>query len=295
MYTRRLEITTTVGCANACKVCPQRVLRKAYAERSDCRVLSMETFRQCLLTVPSDVLIEFCGLSEPFGNRDCADMVLHAHASGYQVSMHTTAVGMGGADVEKIRSVPFATFRLHLPDLDGNFRLEMTDAYLAVLTGLRDAGIAGLESMSLGRADEKARRALGDIPHHPQAVSGLKSRAGTVPGRPVLYKSGRILCLRSPWLRRWVLLPNGDVCLCCMDYGLKHVIGNLTRQGYQAIAVSADLEQIRRRLKDERAGDVICRRCEIAGRPVSHLHNLCSRFMAKFRSLPQDVKAPGRT
>lgn len=293
MYTRRLEITTTVGCVNACRVCPQGLLKRAYAERSDCRVLTPETFRQCLRTVPPGVLIEFCGMSEPFGNPDCADMVLQAHASGYAVSMYTTAVGMGEADVEKIRSVPFVTFSLHLPDIDGNFRLRVTGAYLAVLSRLRDAGIASLESMSLGRADEKARRALDGIPHHPQDVTRLKSRAGTVSGRPVLHKSGRILCLRSPRLTRWVLLPNGDVCLCCMDYGLKHVIGNLTRQGYHSIAVSADMEQIRRRLKDDRAGDVICRRCEIAGRPVSHLRNVYSRFMAKVRLLPRDTKVPG--
>jgi len=26
---------------------------------------------------------------------------------------------------------------------------------------------------------------------------------------------------------RNVLLPNGDVVLCCMDYGLDHILGNL--------------------------------------------------------------------
>jgi hypothetical protein len=32
-----------------------------------------------------------------------------------------------------------------------------------------------------------------------------------------------------------VVLPNGDVSLCCMDYGLKHIIGNIYEQEYDDI------------------------------------------------------------
>jgi hypothetical protein len=32
-----------------------------------------------------------------------------------------------------------------------------------------------------------------------------------------------------------VVLPNGDVSLCCMDYGLKQIIGNLYTQEYDDI------------------------------------------------------------
>jgi len=274
MYTRKLEITTTVGCINSCKVCPQKVLKKTYSERSDCRVLPFETFKQCIHNVPLDVLIEFCGMSEPFGNPDCAEMVLYAHQCGFRVSMHTTAVGMRSGDLKKISNIPFVMFRLHLPDEDGNTPIGITEEYLSILEEIRRSGISRLESMSLGRADDVARRILGDLPHYPQEVSKLKSRAGTVAHMPLLYRSGRIICLRSPRLRRWVLLPNGDVLLCCMDYGLKHVTGNLTRQTYQAIATSPELKRIRQLMKDEKAGEIICRRCEIAGRPISHLHNL---------------------
>jgi hypothetical protein len=32
-----------------------------------------------------------------------------------------------------------------------------------------------------------------------------------------------------------VVLPNGDVSLCCMDYGLKHILGNIYEQEYEDI------------------------------------------------------------
>lgn len=35
------------------------------------------------------------------------------------------------------------------------------------------------------------------------------------------------VCMNSPEFKQNVVLPSGDVVLCCMDYGLKHIIGNL--------------------------------------------------------------------
>ena len=32
-----------------------------------------------------------------------------------------------------------------------------------------------------------------------------------------------------------VMLPNGDVSLCCMDYGLEHILGNLIEQDYEDV------------------------------------------------------------
>jgi hypothetical protein len=31
------------------------------------------------------------------------------------------------------------------------------------------------------------------------------------------------------------MLPNGDVSLCCMDYGLENILGNLFTQSYEEI------------------------------------------------------------
>jgi len=39
-------------------------------------------------------------------------------------------------------------------------------------------------------------------------------------------------CVRSPSFEQNVMLPNGDVYLCCMDYGLKHKLGNLFKTNF---------------------------------------------------------------
>ena len=46
---------------------------------------------------------------------------------------------------------------------------------------------------------------------------------------------GGYYCNRALRMNHNVLLPNGDVVLCCMDFGMQHVLGNLKRQSYEEI------------------------------------------------------------
>jgi hypothetical protein len=40
------------------------------------------------------------------------------------------------------------------------------------------------------------------------------------------------VCSNSPSYKQNVVLPNGDVYLCCMDYGLNHKVGNLLNTNF---------------------------------------------------------------
>jgi radical SAM protein with 4Fe4S-binding SPASM domain len=53
-----------------------------------------------------------------------------------------------------------------------------------------------------------------------------------------------LTCKSTPFYDRNVLLPNGDVVLCCMDYNLKHIIGNLLTQSYDEIFEDRLLQDI---------------------------------------------------
>ena len=55
-------------------------------------------------------------------------------------------------------------------------------------------------------------------------------------------------CLNSPAYRQNVVLPNGDTYLCCMDYGLKHKLGNLLEENFNDLKRCGDYE--------------ICKKCE---------------------------------
>ena len=51
-------------------------------------------------------------------------------------------------------------------------------------------------------------------------------------------------CTRNKDYHSNILLPNGDVILCCMDYGLKHKLGNLLDQSYNEILNSTEIQKL---------------------------------------------------
>jgi hypothetical protein len=78
-------------------------------------------------------------------------------------------------------------------------------------------------------------------------------------------KRGMVKCSYTDYYDHNVLLPNGDVLICCMDYGKKHVFGNLITNGYYDLfqtkeygkLVSANMNP-----NNSESGASICRKCE---------------------------------
>jgi hypothetical protein len=65
----------------------------------------------------------------------------------------------------------------------------------------------------------------------------MVSRAGNVDRVDVIKTehTGPATCNCQERLYHNVLLPNGDISLCCMDYGLQHILGNLFESSYEDI------------------------------------------------------------
>lgn len=77
-------------------------------------------------------------------------------------------------------------------------------------------------------------------------------------------KTGVLKCTScTDDLNHNVLMPNGDVLLCCMDYDQKHVIGELNTMKYQQLFTSKEYIRIRAGLRDESI-DILCRNCEVS-------------------------------
>jgi hypothetical protein len=78
-------------------------------------------------------------------------------------------------------------------------------------------------------------------------------------------KSGSIICSAAPLLNHNVLLPNGDIVLCCMDYSIKHIVGNLLKDTYEQLFKSISLKNIFQEMsKDDGTDNLLCRSCEYA-------------------------------
>ena len=60
------------------------------------------------------------------------------------------------------------------------------------------------------------------------------------------------------------MLPDGRVLLCCMDYGMKHVLGNLTEQSYEEIMNGKEIDKIKAAINGDESIDILCRGCSSA-------------------------------
>lgn len=223
-------------CTNFCSFCPQEVFQERYR---GCSSLSFENFKTILSNVPKNVSIHFSGFAEPFLNAECVKMIEHAHAMGYEVQLFSTLVGLKAEDVKRIQSC-VDRLVLHLPDCFGYAKIPVTESYKDTLANV----------LTLMRVDEFV--AMGD-----NLV--IDPRAGLLENVPANHVHGKFYCIKliDP---QFVMLPNCDVVLCCMDFGLKHNLGNLLNKSFMTLARSDEFRKVssgRFKMDD----DTICRMC----------------------------------
>lgn len=264
---RSLLISTGVGCGVLCSYCPQSTIGKAYTD-SQMR-LSLEVFKTCVNKLPGDVTIDFTGFFEPWLNKDCTEMILYAHQQGYRVRASSTLMGMTVEDVDRICDIPFRKFAVHLPENLGLTKIKVTTQYLNVLEALiereiRNLGLhlhEGLNGPEEPQEEVSALLArLNVVPEN----RWINSRAGNLD--PSIRPAGsRLVGELAPCrrLKSNVLLPNGDVALCCMDWSLKHVMGNLLELEYDDLFLSEEYLRVLSGYSDDSI-DIVCRQCEVA-------------------------------
>jgi Iron-sulfur cluster-binding domain len=276
-----LEITTHLGCALACRFCPQDRLVKSYP-KGEPRDLSLPDFIRIVDRVPAHVRLDFSGMAEPWLNPWATDMAVHAFERGRKVAIYTTLQGMAAEDADQLirrfgdRISPETPWVIHLPDGEGHMTgWRPSPAYRATLSRFlafqRDRPDAGLAMMTMS-ADGSVAEPLRDlIPDRLTPFVGISraenlDRAEFTPSALLAYvrHEGAVLCASTPFFDHNAMLPNGDVVLCCMDYGRRHVVGNLLRQSYEEIHAGPAMGAIRVQAMTPADGDLLCRGCHNA-------------------------------
>lgn len=265
-----IEITTMIGCPVMCTYCPQGKLRDAYSGQ---KYLTLPDFRTILTRIPRHVRIDFSGMSEPWANPDCTKMLIATLAAGYNIAIYTTLYGMddaeGVCDLLERHAAQIETVCLHLPDASGNMRgWKYSPSWeAAFLRFIAMAGKVPIEAMSMGNTIHPA------LDHLQITVPGslMHTRAGNIgapDGQPIqasVRHAGAVMCSFTPFYDQCVLLPDGSVVLCCMDYSVKHRIGNLLTQEYYEIFEGQGLARLRaENMRQEFSERSLCRTCNRA-------------------------------
>ena len=265
MKLHALEFSLTIGCPINCCYCPQKLLLSRYYESNPERnsQLSFTDFKHALNQVRKGGEISFAGMSEPFLNPECADMIVYAHSRGYKISLLTTIVGMSKEDYEKIKDIPFDSFVLHIPDEELKSKISFNNEYMEVFKLVVD-----YMDIDYYSCHGTVHHSVADIiDKNKYAGISLGNRAGNlhlenlkVPPR----KTGRIVCYHGSeqQVGGWapVMFPDGTLVLCCQDYGMKHSLGNLLTQTWDEIVSQEEYKKFKTGLDDD-TQDILCRTC----------------------------------
>jgi len=253
-----IEITTNIGCRNSCVYCPQDKFVGNYKKRSNIFLMSFDVFKICLDKTPLPIEVIFSGMSEPYTNKSCTEMIRYAYQRKRQVSLFTTLVGMEIEDIKELEKISFKYFWVHLPSDGAYEKIKVNDKYLEILKRLKRSPIKAYYHFR----GKKIHPGLEGICRQETSQRWFGTRAGNIaieecslPKR----KKGVIGCSRR--LRDNVLLPNGDILLCCIDYGLKHILGNLLKEDYENLFKNEEFKKVENGLKNESA-NILCRYCD---------------------------------
>jgi hypothetical protein len=268
-----MELTTMIGCPLMCTFCPQDNLRTNYGK--GIKYMQPVDLIKVLVKLPKNTRIDFSGMSEPWANPECTQMLEMVLYMGFKVAIYTTLYGM--TDPERVRKVleshpeQVEVIMLHLPDANGNMKgwknNEEWQRAAAVISHTNvPCGVGAMTMDKNGVVHPDLQPMVGQlagwIGHtradslDPEQVAG---QALSVTPR----NDFALTCRSTPFYDRNVLLPNGDVVLCCMDYNLKHVIGNLLTQTYDEMMQGKPLQDL---IKMNEADGFdkcsICKSCE---------------------------------
>ena len=242
---RMLEITTVVGCPNMCNFCPQDAFLNSYKNKE--RRLSYENFEKVIENLPKDVLIRFSGFSEPFLNHDAVKMIKLANKKGFRVDLFTTIVGLNENLINELSECNLESIILHVPDNKGNTHIIQAggkDYAKNLELFLQKMNVTNIMSMNENMFENNGRAGL---------VTKIKRKAG--PFRCFDNK------LKYP---QFVMLPNCDVALCCMDFGIKHNLGNLLVSTFDEIENSKKYKTIKAEQNKFGIHNTICGECALA-------------------------------
>lgn len=266
-----LEFTTSIprkGCVVDCLFCPQRLLTTKYNGRP---MLPLDDFKRIVEKLPQEIIVCFAGFTEPWLNPQCTEMLRFASEKGHRLSVFTTGIGMKLDDVEAMTEFVFTNIRnggfvLHLPDSNRVANHPITPNYIRVVEKFGELRniISNFRIMAMGPIHESVSHVFPDA-----LVPTMWSRAGNLFHEAILkpelanntsFKSvyhgnEEMTCGCDEELYHNVVLPNGDVSLCCMDYGLDQILGNILEQSYESIVP-----------QPEQCFD-LCRKCENARKP----------------------------
>lgn len=278
-----IEFSLFVKCPVNCSYCPHDSLNQA----SKNKFIDLEKFKNYLDKIPKEVGIVFAGFCEPLLYKDFDKAVLYAHSQGYRLFVATTLPEKFTNNLNVFFNEELWEGRsIHIRDEYMKYIKNSEEYYKNVDRFLRQMHFNKNEKRDMrfsflgDRIDNKILLLLKkyNLMHllsrvHP--FQRIESPIEYSEPEKSNFLTGKIYCSKG-FYRKQMVVPGGDVVICCMDVEKKHVLGNLETHSYKEIYSNNEYKKILRGFNDEKE-NTICRKCVYAKKVPA---NICLSYSA---------------
>ncbi len=266
-YFREVEFTLQVGCPVGCDFCPQSLFLKKYISHE--KKFTINSFKQALSNLKNSPVkvIQFSGYSEPVYHENLPDFINLSVEAEFEVEIFTTLKGFNTECLKKVKDLPIKWYisvqplgvqnRKGLKDEEAwNNIKSFLDLNLKFQPILRCVNF-NLSKDQKNQLNEKVKKmGIKNI-----LYPNFETRAGNITRNSINKFEKKLLCKNN---MTPVILPNGDVSLCCMDFGLKHIIGNIFNDSFKNILLSDSCQKILKVMSRKEKGELLCHHCEFS-------------------------------
>lgn len=262
------EISLFVGCPINCNYCPQIELYKKCSDK----YISFEDYKKFISTVPKKgMYLVFAGFCDPLLYDDLENVIKYTYDEGYNMLLATALPTKNKKNVELFLDEKYFKGRtVHLKDSSMNKAFfddsyyEYLDRYLQQVHNQQDKNKEYKFSFLGEELEPRIMDLLikNNLQDRFKKIIPFQRIDAPVKSEKILkpdYKCGRLYCSEN-FYKKQMLVPGGDVVMCCMDVQKKHVLGNLHNTSYEDIYKSEEYKKIMRGFNDDTI-DTICRRC----------------------------------
>lgn len=262
-YFNSLEFSLNVGCKNRCTFCPQDLYLKNYIKYSNknknMRLQDFDIMINNLLESNVSKIV-FAGYSENFLNPQAIDIIKLALKNDFKVSIITSGIGLDYNKIDELSKLNIHrfTFSLHSSllkkeNLIYNPLIRIILYSLTIFKNIQ-AVIVLKEKLKNHYLIEFCKQ------YNIQYRIDWHDRAGNLNSDPQIRnnKIKKAYCSRplTP-----VVQPNGEISLCCMDWSLRHNLGNLLNTSYLEIINNQTVKRILNKLYRGDLSNLLCFNC----------------------------------
>jgi organic radical activating enzyme len=264
-----IEFSLFVKCPVDCSYCPHESLNAASKEK----YIDIEAFKLFLSKIPNSVGLVYAGFCEPLFYKNFNSVVKYAHSKNYRQFVATTLPDKFDDNLDVFFNESLWAGRsIHLRDEHMKYKVENNyyknlDKFFRQMHFNKNEKLDNRFSFLGETIDKKIilllkKYNLIHLHTKLKPYQRIESPIEYEQAEKGSFLAGSIYCTRG-FYKKQMVVPGGDVVLCCMDVEKKHILGNLNKTDYHGIYNSTEYKRVINGFNDEKE-NIICRKCVYA-------------------------------